>query len=284
MSRPLRIEFPGGYYHLTSRGDGREDIFLDDRDREVFLQVVAEAVGRFGWRLHAYCLMTNHYHLLVETPEANLSRGMRQLNGIYTQRFNRRHNRVGHVFQGRYKAIIVEKDAYFCELARYIVLNPVRAGMVRAAKDWPWSSYRATAGLADVAPWQTIDDVLAYFSKRRFNAQTRYRQFLAEGKVQASPWQNLRGQIYLGGDEFIASMRRLLEADRNWSEIPRSQHRAPPKPLAEYLRENATRDEAIAEAFLSGGYTMKQLGEHVGLHYSRVSRIIRKMVLAKDKT
>lgn len=143
MARPLRIEFAHGLYHVTSRGDGREDIFLEDADRELFLEVLSESVDRFNWVIHAYCLMDNHYHLLIETPDGNLSQGMRQLNGVYTQRFNRKHKRVGHVFQGRYKAIIVQKDSYLLELARYIVLNPVRAEMVRTAREWPWSSYRA---------------------------------------------------------------------------------------------------------------------------------------------
>ena len=135
MARPLRIEFAGGLYHLTSRGDGREDIYGGDGDRRVFVDLLAQVCERFNWRAHAYCLMTNHYHLLVETPDGNLSKGMRQLNGVYTQRFNAIHNRCGHVFQGRYKAIIVQKDAYLLELSRYIVLNPVHAAIVRAAGD-----------------------------------------------------------------------------------------------------------------------------------------------------
>ena len=153
MARPLRIEFAGALYHVTSRGDGQEAIYLDDVDREAFDAVLAEVCERFNWAIHAGCQMTNHYHLLIETPDANLSAGMRQLNGLYTQRFNRRHARVGHVFQGRYKAILVQKETYLLELARYIVLNPVRARMVRAPKDWSWSSYRATAALASPPPW-----------------------------------------------------------------------------------------------------------------------------------
>ena len=131
MARPLRLEFPGAVYHVTSRGNARAAIFLDDEDRPIFLGVLGAVVARFGWLCHAYCLMDNHYHLLLETPDPNLSRGMRQLNGVYTQRFNRRHGRVGHVLQGRFKAILVDRDGYLLELARYLVLNPVRAGRVK---------------------------------------------------------------------------------------------------------------------------------------------------------
>ena len=152
MSRPLRIQFPGALYHLTSRGNRQEDIYLGNFDRERFLVVLAEVCNRFNWGCHSYCLMSNHYHLLIETPEGNLSQGMRQLNGVYTQCFNRRHKRVGHVFQGRYKSILVQENSYLLELARYIVLNPVRANMVGCPSDWPWSSYRATAGLCRNPP------------------------------------------------------------------------------------------------------------------------------------
>lgn len=146
MSRPLRIEFAGGLYHVTSRGDGREAVFLRDQDRGSFLRVLSQVVQDFNWAVHVYCLMENHYHLLIKTPGGNLSKGMRQLNGVYTQRFNRQHGRVGHVFQGRYKAVIVQREWYLSELARYVVLNPVRAHMVNSPAEWPWSSYRATAG------------------------------------------------------------------------------------------------------------------------------------------
>jgi putative transposase len=160
MARPLRLEYEGAVYHVTSRGNARQDIYLVDPDRELFLSVVGATVERFSWLCHAYCLMPNHYHLLIETPEANLSRGMRHLNGVYTQAFNRRHMRSGHVLQGRFKAIVVEKESHLLELARYVVLNPVRARMVRSAKDWPWSSYRATAGLAEVPHFLTVGCVL----------------------------------------------------------------------------------------------------------------------------
>ena len=147
MARPLRIEFPGALYHVTARGNARAPIFLEDADRQLLLATLGDANERHGWLCHAYCLMPNHYHLLLGTPDANLSRGMRQLNGLYTQRFNRRHDRVGHVFQGRFKGILVEREAHLLELARYIVLNPVRAGIVACAEAYRWSSLRATQDL-----------------------------------------------------------------------------------------------------------------------------------------
>ena len=150
MARPLRIEFPGALYHITSRGDKKGAIYLSDENRVQFLSILKDVCNRFNWVVHAYCLMDNHYHLLIETPESNLSLGMRQLNGVYTQRFNITNGQVGHVFQGRYKSIIVEKESYLLELARYIVLNPVRARMVRSAKNFPWSSCRATIGIAEL--------------------------------------------------------------------------------------------------------------------------------------
>ena len=167
MARPLRIEYAGALYHVTSRGDKKADIYLDDDDRELFLDSLKEVCARFNWIVHAYCLMDNHYHLLVETPESNLSLGMRQLNGVYTQRFNRKHSRVGHVYQGRFKAIIVQKEAYLMDLARYIVLNPMRARMVRYAQQWPWSSYRATIGLVSPQGGLNTEWLLAGFAKRK---------------------------------------------------------------------------------------------------------------------
>ncbi|MDZ7788589.1 MAG: transposase [Halofilum sp. (in: g-proteobacteria)] len=154
------MELAGGLYHVTARGDGREAIYFGDDDREAWLDVLGRVCDRFNWRCHAWCQMTNHYHLLVETPDANLSRGMRQLNGVYTQYVNRTHGRVGHVFQGRYTGILVEGDSYLLEVARYVVLNPVRAGMVSDAGEWPWSSYAAMVGEAQCPPWLERDWLL----------------------------------------------------------------------------------------------------------------------------
>jgi len=284
MARPLRIEFAGALYHVTSRGNERDDIFLDDDNRALWLEVLERACERFNWLVHAYCQMGNHWHLLVETPDGNLSKGMRQLNGVYTQRFNRTHNRVGHVYQGRYKAILVQKDAYLLELSRYIVLNPVRAGMVRTARDWPWSNYRATAGLTAAPNWLEIDWILAAFAERKQEAQTAYRRFVTGGKNQPSPWEGLKNQIYLGSDAFVDAMQRKMDADRRLSEFPKAQRRPVSRPLTWYFEKHRDRDTAIIEAFKSGGYNLREIGEHVGLHYSRISRIVNLTGKARDKT
>ena len=143
MARPLRIEFEGAFYHVMARGNALQDIFLRDADRQTFIDNLGRVAQRFDWRVWAWCLMGNHYHLLIETRQATLSKGMREVNGVYTQAFNRRHRRVGHVLQGRYKAILVDQDTYLLELARYVVLNPVRAGLVQSAGESTWSSHQA---------------------------------------------------------------------------------------------------------------------------------------------
>jgi hypothetical protein len=229
--------------------------------------------------------MSNHYHLLVETPDSNLSKGMRHLNGVFTQRFNRHHGRVGHVFQGRYKSIIVQKDNYLLELSRYIVLNPVRARMVRSARDWPWSSYRATAGQITCPKWLHANWLLSAFGCRKKAALMAYRTFVSDGKNQPSPWEQLKGQIYLGDDLFVKEMQAgaVNESDIDLSEVPVSQRRGIPKALEYYKNESANRDEAIESAYASGGYSMKQIGDYFGLHYSRISRLL-KAQKARNKT
>ena len=273
MARPLRIEFAGALYHITSRGNRQEAIYEDDTDRNNFLSVFEKVCTTHNWICHAYCLMSNHYHLLVETPEGNLSQGMRQLNGVYTQAFNRQHNRVGHVFQGRYKGILVEKQAYLLELSRYIVLNTVRAKMVRAAKDWRWSSYRATTGQVEPPSYLQTDWILAAFAVRKSLAIEKYKAFVTEGKGQAAPWGLLKNQVYLGTDQFVEKMQSLIDNDKELSEIPMSQRRPKPKQLHEYEADN-DRNTAITKAYQSGGYTLKQIGDYFGLHYSSISGIV----------
>ena len=271
MARPLRLEFPGAIYHLTGRGNARQKIFFSDADRQLFLDALAGVVGRYGWICHAYCLMANHYHLLVETPKPNLSLGMRQLNGIYTQAFNRRHQRVGHLFQGRFKAILVQKESYLLELCRYVVLNPIRVKGHARTGTWKWSSYRATAGLASGPDFLTTDWVLGQFGKNRAQAQKRYRDFVREG-LESHPWEALQGQIYLGSEAFI---ERHSPRNRELREFPRAQVRAVRPRLERILKESD--DRGIVIAYKEHGYRLREIAVHLGVHYATVSRRLKRM-------
>jgi len=281
MARPLRLEFAGALYHVTARGNRRENIYESDKDRITFLEILGDVCETYNWVCHAYCLMGNHYHLIIETPDANLSKGMRQLNGVYTQKFNYLHRRVGHCFQGRYKAIHVDKESYLLELARYVVLNPVRAEMVHSAGQWLWSSYRATTGQVKKPEWLNTDWLLSAFAKRKKNAIKLYRDFVSNGLGQPSPWKELRNQVYLGSNDFVAQMQGLIDGDKELSEVPISQRRPKPMAIREYEVRALNRDEAIIKAYMSGGYTQKEIGRYFNLHYTRVSRIVRG---AKGKT
>ena len=279
MARPLRIEYPGAVYHITSRGNARMPIFEDDQDRKHFLSVLADNVERFDWVCHAYCLMKNHYHLLIETPDGNLSRGMRQLNGVYTQWFNRAHGRVGHLFQGRYKAVLVEKETYLLELIRYIVLNPVRAGIVKNPWDYEWSSYNAAVGRIDCPEFLHTDWLLSNFGTARGRAILEYEKFVLLGSDAESPWSSLVGQYILGGDEFIESLLPVLKPKSGLKEIPRRQRFAQRPPLEklippDVIKSKSARDRAIYEAYLDHGYNQQEISNYTGLHYSWVSRII----------
>jgi len=283
MTRPLRLEFPGALYHVTSRGNARAAIYVDDTDRERFLALLTQVVQRYHWLCHAYCLMDNHYHLLIETPEGNLSHGMRQANGLYTQYYNRRHNRVGHVFQGRYKAIVVERDSYLLVLCRYIVLNPIRAGMVQTAQEYGWSSYRATAGFCAAGALLCTDWILAQFGAERAKAQLRYRRFVDEGMTSSSPWEALQGQILLGPTTFVESLRPRLTATRRLHEVPRVQRYADRPTLAILCRDSqgltkAARDRLIYTAHIDYGYSLSAIGRALGLHYTTVSKIVKALM------
>ena len=274
MARPLRLELAGALYHVTSRGDGGEDIYLSDDDRQAWLETLAQVCERFNWVCHAYCQMSNHYHLVIETPDANLSKGMRQLNGVYTQRFNRSHQRTGHVFQGRFKAILVEKDSYLLELARYVVLNPLRARMIRRLNQWAWSSYPATCGQVAKPDWLQTDFILSQFSAQRSRAIAKYSAFVHEGKGLPSVWERLQGQIYLGSEAFVEKMQALIDQRPALTEIPRAQRRALTRALSEFAQQH-DRNEAIALAYLSGQHTMAAIAAHFDVHYTTVSRLVR---------
>jgi len=278
MARPLRLEYPGALYHVTSRGNAKADIYLDDADRRIFLRILGTTVTRQHWLLHAFCLMGNHYHLLVETPHPNLSRGMHRLNGAYSQCFNRRHQRVGHLLQGRFTAILVERETYLLELARYVPLNPVRAGFVISPEDWPWSSYRPTAGLEPSPSWLTTSAVLERFAGEADRASLRFQEFLRDGIKAPGPWSALQGQVFLGSAGFAERMARALMPDPVSSEIPRADRLAARPALASLLAavtaaDRSRRNAAIVEAHTVHGYSLAAISRYLGLHYSTVSRI-----------
>jgi REP element-mobilizing transposase RayT len=224
MARPLRIEFPGAVYHVTSRGNEKRRIFKNDTDRKAFLAFLAETATRFGWSITAYVLMTNHFHLVLQTPEPNLSRGMHWLNGSYAGWFNHAHKRWGHLFGGRFKAFLVEKEAYFTEVLRYVVLNPVRAGLAASPEKYRWSSYRATAGLDTAPKWLDANAALTPFAPDVQLAHRYYREFV-EAKVGSEEclWDNVINGIYLGTDSWAKAMRKVVEAKPRSTDHPRQQ-------------------------------------------------------------
>jgi len=221
MARPLRIEYPGAFYHVTSRGNERKDVFISQTDRERYLSYLGSATERYGAVIHVYCLMSNHYHLLLETQSANLSQVMRHINGAYTTYFNVKRKRAGHLFQGRYNSILVEADEYAAELSRYIHLNPVRAGIVARPEEYQWSSYRCFTGQAAAPKWLKTDFILGYFGSRDKDVRDKYRAFVEGliGKKYESPLQSTVGSSLLGSagfvEEITAAHVTTKEADRN---------------------------------------------------------------------
>jgi REP element-mobilizing transposase RayT len=216
MARPLRIEYPGAFYHVTSRGNEQKDVFKSHKDREKFLDYLASATERYGAVLHAYCLMSNHYHLLLETPAGNLSQIMRHINGAYTTYFNIKRKRAGHLFQGRYKSILVEFDEYAMELTRYIHLNPVRAGMVALPEEYRWSSYRSYIGLCPVPGWLRLEALMAHFGKDAGNSKQRYRSFVEDllGREYETPLKGTFGMAVLGTENFVAMITETQLASK----------------------------------------------------------------------
>lgn len=267
MARPLRIAFPGALYHLISRGNNRERVFLSDDDCTVFFDVLGRVVDRFGWRCHSYCALGNHYHLLVETPSPNVSNGMRQLNGVYAQTFNRTHGRIGHVFQARFHSVLVEGDPYLREVVRYIARNPVKAKLCEHPEDWRWSSFRAFVGLAPAAPFLTTDWVLGQFSDRRNVARERLSAFVGRGTDEDTP---LLGGVYAATEAFVASCLADLEPV---AEVPRREWQPVRPPLdGVFARERLP----VAAAYRRYGYTLGEIAQHLGCHYATVSRRLRR--------
>jgi putative transposase len=275
MNRPLRLEFAGALYHVTSRGDRKDVIYRDDADRRVWLETMDLVAARFNFVVHAFCQMANHYHLVVETVEGNLSDGMRQLNGLYSQYFNRRYGLVGHLFQGRYKAILVQKENYLLELTRYVVLNPLRAGTVSTLDEWPWSSHKYIVTDEPAPIWLDTQRLLAQFGELRCEAVPAYIRFVMAGVGMSNPLKLTTHQLLLGDATFVALHQQVPTPDLIRA-ISKVQRRSLALSLAEYAARYPCREEAMAQAYLSTAYTMTQIGEHFGVSYKTVSRAVRK--------
>ena len=276
--RGLRVLYPGAVYHVTARGNEKQLIFLDETDRLQFLSQLQLAIERYGWMCHGYCLMGNHYHLLVETPRANLPVGMRHVNGCYSQWFNRRRQRVGHLLQGRYKASLIEKHPYLTELIRYMALNPMRAEppLSTAPEFYAWSSYRILLGLAPRPSWFTSDWVLSQFGDEYETARSRLRAFVDEGLVAEPP--NAISGIYFGSESFIAE--KVANAEPI-PEIPRRQW----QPLRPALGEIfASADEPVAVAYREFGYPLREIAAYLGCHYQTVSRRLQRSEMRDRET
>jgi len=277
MARPLRIEYPGALYHVMSRGNACQDIFLVDEDRFLYLENLKHCAELHNLIIHAYCLMGNHYHLLIETPDGNLSKAMRDINGNYAQKFNFQHDSVGHLLQGRYKAFLIEKEVYFLEVARYIVNNPVSAGVVDDPAKWQWSSYGATAGQIDAPEWLEVDFTLGLFGADRTSMQKHYRTFVREARLGRSPYEEVEEGVILGTKPFIDAIWAKFQEAEDFQEVNKSD-RMIGRPSLDEIFEDAhgkeDRDQMIRMARARAGYSVSEIARHLKIHRTTVSRII----------
>lgn len=289
---------------MTSRGNERRKIVGDDSDRWMFVRLLGEMVEENKVVCHAWVLMDNHYHLMLETPAANLSLAMKHLNAVYTQRFNKKHDRTGHLFQGRFKSLVVEKNSYLMELSRYVVLNPVRAKMVKHPKDWKWSSYRATAGLGKPETWLEVDWILGQFGKERKKAREAYRQFVEEGMGRKeSPWEKLFSRVYLGSKEFLDRVQEVGK-EHCHLDIPKYQTQVvkhdpekiigriakaygikPEEVLVARARRREPKEAAIYLLKKESGLSLKEIGKRMGVSLGAVQHhwASAKVRMAQDK-
>jgi putative transposase len=289
VARPLRIQYPNAFYHVTSRGNERKAVFRTDKDRQRFLVYLQSAHERYGALIHVYCLMGNHYHLLLETPRSNLSQILHHVNGAYTTYFNVKRKRSGHLFQGRYRAILVEKDAYCQELSRYIHLNPLRAGMVKDLRDYPWSSYAFYVGLKKKPSWLETDDILGYYGQRESQAQKKYREYVEEGigGDQRNPLRDVFASTFLGGQEFIKQFRQRCrdgeEGDsRNLPVLKALKERPTLDEIRKRVGEQIEAEDRLFKKVCIhisheyGGFSLKEIGSFYNMEGSAVSQASRR--------
>lgn len=295
MSRPLRIEYPGAFYHITSRGNDLKDIFKTRRDREKFLSYLESASERYGAVIHAYCMMSNHYHLLMETPEGNLSQIMHHINGAYTTYFNVKRQRSGHLFQGRYKAIVIDVDEYASEVSRYIHLNPVRAGIVDKPEEYAWSSYMYYIGRKKIPEWLMADFILGYFGKEISDAQKRYLEFVdaLAGQEYNSPLKDTVASTILGSADFVKEIKEnylnTRKVDRNLPALRELSKRPSIETIKKEVKSVFGADQTLSEkvslyfCHKYSGQRLKEIGRHFGMSESGVSQTSRRFALKIDK-
>ncbi len=286
MARPIRIEFPGANYHITSRSNSGKKIFLANEDRVIFLNILNNVVQRFSWLLHSYVMMDDHFHLVVETPQGHLSRGMRQLNGVYTQYFNRHYNLEGPIFQGRFKSILFEKKNYLLPLCRHVVLNPVRLGTQLSLDRHLWSSFRSTIGVSEDAAFLYTADLLSVLSKQVKTSRRKFREYVEAGINEISPLSERSNQVLLGSPEFLKEMQPKLLGERMRKRGPKQARRR--KSLLNLFpsvesRSRAERNKLIRKAHVDYGYTLVEIGKHLGLHYTTVSKVVNSFAHAQNR-
>lgn len=297
MARPLRIEYSGAFYHITSRGNERKEVFKSQRDQEKFLSYLESATERYGAAVHVYCLMDNHYHLLMETPAGNLSQIMHHINGAYTTYFNAKRERSGHLFQGRYKAILIEADEYAKELSRYIHLNPVRAGVCDIPEEYPWSSCRYYTIDRNAPGWLKRDFILGYFGKKRSASMKRYRDFIHTviGQDYENPLAELSHSVILGSRQFVTAIRdRLLKHKAQDRDLP-SLRALLKKPSMDQIEEavdsilssapRLVRQVKLHLCHCYSGMKLKDIGLRYGIGLSGVTQASQRIALriSKDK-
>ncbi len=295
MARPLRIEYPGAFYHITSRGNEQQDIFKSDSDRTRFLSYLESATERYKAAIHVYCLMNNHYHLLLETPMGNLSRIMRYINGAYTTYYNTKRQRAGHLLQGRYKAILIEADEYAEELSRYIHLNSVRAKITGKPEEYQWSSYQYYIGKKQIPKWLTKDYILSYFGRETAIAQKKYSKYvnaLITGKGYDNPLKDTIASAILGGNEFVNEIKGKYlsgkKTDRNQPalrELRKTSIKEIIREVEMILDKNEviSRKAAIYLCHRYSGRTLREIGEYFSIGESAVSQTSRRFSVLLDK-
>ena len=277
MARQLRINYPGAFYHVTSRGNEQKAVFKSKRDREKFLEYLETATLRYNAVVHVYCLMDNHYHLLVETPRANISKGMHLLNTRYCIRFNRRHERVGHVLQGRFKSLLVDRHSYLLELSRYIVLNPVKAGLVKRPEDWEWSSYRAAIGLEGVPDFLRTEHILEMFSPDIQEARKLYREFVMDGLSRLGMERD--EEVLEKGKRYTKAILKELEKARRKAGHKKNALKSPK--TKRLLRE--IRKDLILKSVIELGLKPGEAAAVLGIHRSTIYRMVNKCKSDKKK-